>query len=414
MVMDLAQEISGYTLKEKIGQGGMATVYLAIQRSLDREVALKIMGPDLVADPTFCQRFLKEGRIIAQLGDHPHIVTIHDIGCSGSHYFMAMEYIGGGTLKHRLGRKQGVESALTVIRQVAGALAYAHSRGFVHRDVKPANILFGKDGTAVLTDFGIAKAVTGQTQLTRVGFTVGTSEYMSPEQASGGDTDGRSDLYSLGVVAYEMLTGHKPYVAGNALGIAMMHVQSPVPRLPVELRRLQPLIDRLLAKRPEDRFASAEALIEYLEGLSKDGLRGPSQGSPARPSRPRRRAAKARNRVVVDSIPLWKWALGLGLGAAVISGLVVFYLSGELRQGATPEQTPVSKEVGPALSPLAPAERERIAHLLEVAEAHAAIGRLTDPPGANAYEAYQLILEIDPNNVEARRGLRDIERRKAE
>ncbi len=408
--MDLAQEIIGYTLKEEIGQGGMATVYLAIQRSLDREVALKIMNPDLVADASFCQRFLKEGRIIAKLGDHPNIVTIYDIGCSGSHYFMAMEYCDGGTLKQRLDRAQGVEGTLAVIRQVAGALAYAHERGFVHRDVKPANILFGKDGTAVLTDFGIAKAVSGQTQLTRVGFTVGTSEYMSPEQASGGDTDGRSDLYSLGVVAYEMLTGHKPYVGQNALAIAMMHLQNPVPRLPSELHPLQSLIDRLLAKRPEERFSSAEALIEHIDGLTKGGLRRLGRGSPVRPRRP----ARARNRVVAGSIPLWKWALGLGLAAAVVSGTGVFYLSGEAPRGAMPERAPVPREAGPAVSSLGPAERARIARLLEVAEAHAAVGRLTDPPGANAYEAYQLILEIDPDNVEAKRGLREIEQRQAD
>jgi serine/threonine protein kinase len=408
--MDGAPDITGYTLKKKIGQGGMATVYLAIQRSLDRDVALKIMNPGLVAESSFCERFLKEGRIIAKLGDHPSIVTIYDIGCSKPHYFMAMEYIGGGTLKQHLGREGGIDRALAIIRQVASALAYAHKQGFVHRDVKPANILFGEDGTAILTDFGIAKAVGGQTQLTRVGFTVGTAEYMSPEQAVGVEMDGRSDLYSLGVVLYELLTGRKPYVGDNALAIALLHQQSPVPLLPEPLRPLQPLIARLLAKQPEDRFSNAEELIANIDGICTEGLTAPKRGLLALSPRSKR-TAKGRNRVVVDSMPLWKWALGLGFAAAVISGTAVFYLSAETRRVNMPE-APAPQEPNPAASTLGPAERDRIAHLLEVAEAHAAVGRLTDPPGANAYEAYQLILEINPNNVEATRGLHDIEQRR--
>jgi serine/threonine-protein kinase PpkA len=198
--------IPGFDIEGEIGEGAMATVYLAVQRSLQRKVALKIMAAGLAADPSFCERFLREGRTLARLS-HPHTVTIHDIGNVDALYYMAMEYLPNGTLKERIAAGLSAELGLVYIRQIASALGYAHAQGLVHRDVKPANILFRANGVAVLSDFGIAKSLDDRTQFTQAGFAVGTPSYMSPEQARGQDIDGRADLYALGVVFYEILVG---------------------------------------------------------------------------------------------------------------------------------------------------------------------------------------------------------------
>ena len=256
--------IPGYQIIREIGHGGMATVYLAVQESLGRQVALKVMAPALAADRNFGERFLREGRTVAQLS-HPNILAVYDIGAVGHSYYLAMEY--GGDLKQRT--SQGAVppgEALVILRQVAAALGYAHKQGFVHRDVKPDNILFRDNGLAVLTDFGIAKAVGSGTQMTGTGMTVGTAHYMSPEQAQGrSELDGRSDLVTLGIVFYEMLVGRVPYEADNTVGIAMQHVQGDLPELPDNLSSYQPLLDCLLAKDPGGRFADAGELIAFLE-----------------------------------------------------------------------------------------------------------------------------------------------------
>jgi serine/threonine-protein kinase PpkA len=208
-------EIPGYTIKRVIGEGGMSTVYLAVQQSLEREVALKIMSDRLVSDESFRKRFLKEGKIIAQL-HHPRIVTIHDFGFSGDIYYICQEYLPGGTLADEIQHGIEIPRALFVVKGIADALDYAHSRGFVHRDIKPQNILFRNDRlrSPVLTDFGIAKAITPEdTKLTIVNAFCGSPAYASPEQAKGLELDGRSDIYSLGILIFQMLSGHVPYDA---------------------------------------------------------------------------------------------------------------------------------------------------------------------------------------------------------
>lgn len=260
--MDL--NIPGFDIDGVIGEGAMATVYLALQRSLERKVALKIMAPALAADASFCERFLREGKTLARLA-HPHIVTVHDIGNVGEHYYMAMEYLPNGTLRERIAAGLSPEQGLQYIRQIASALGYAHSQGLIHRDVKPANILFRADGTAVLSDFGIAKSLDDRTQFTQVGFAVGTPNYMSPEQARGLDIDGRADLYALGVVLYEILVGELPYMGTDALSTALAHLTQPLPELPIQHSRYQTLLQRLLAKNPDDRFSNAAELLAALE-----------------------------------------------------------------------------------------------------------------------------------------------------
>ena len=261
--------IPGYDIHGEIGEGAMASVYLATQRSLERKVALKVMAAALAADPTFCERFLREGKTLARLS-HPHTVTIHDIGNVGELYYMAMEYLPNGTLKERIAAGMTPEQGVTLIRQIASALGYAHAQGLVHRDVKPANILFRADGTAVLSDFGIAKSLDDRTQFTQAGFAVGTPSYMSPEQARGQEIDGRADLYALGVVLYEILVGKLPYSGTDALSTALAHLTEPLPELPVHHGRYQNLLRKLLAKDPAERFPDAAALLLALDQLPMD------------------------------------------------------------------------------------------------------------------------------------------------
>ena len=266
-------EIRGYRLLRQLGRGGMATVYLAMQESVDREVALKVMSPALLADPNFGERFLREAKIAAKL-HHRHVVGIHDVGRSGDYHYIAMEYLGGGPVLPKDGRPRDAAFALRVIREIAGALHYAHEKGYVHRDVKADNILLRADGSAVLTDFGIARALDAAQGVTSTGAVVGTPHYMSPEQARGKPIDGRSDLYALGVVLYELLVGRVPYHAGDSLAVGIMHITEPVPRLPDALAPLQPLVDRLLAKQPDDRFQDGNevaAAIAAIEGRRRAG-----------------------------------------------------------------------------------------------------------------------------------------------
>ncbi len=261
--------IPGYDIEGEIGEGAMASVYLATQRSLERKVALKVMAAALAADPSFCERFLREGKTLARLS-HPHTVTIHDIGNVGELYYMAMEYLPNGTLKERIAAGMTPEQGVTLIRQIASALGYAHAQGLVHRDVKPANILFRADGTAVLSDFGIAKSLDDRTQFTQAGFAVGTPSYMSPEQARGQEIDGRADLYALGVVLYEILVGELPYNGTDALSTALAHLTEPLPELPVHHGRYQGVLRKLLAKDPAERFPDAAALLLALDQLPAD------------------------------------------------------------------------------------------------------------------------------------------------
>jgi len=261
--------IPGYDIEGEIGEGAMASVYLATQRSLERKVALKVMAAALAADPSFCERFLREGKTLARLS-HPHTVTIHDIGNVGELYYMAMEYLPNGTLKERIAAGMTPEQGVTLIRQIASALGYAHAQGLVHRDVKPANILFRADGTAVLSDFGIAKSLDDRTQFTQAGFAVGTPSYMSPEQARGQEIDGRADLYALGVVLYEILVGKLPYTGTDALSTALAHLTEPLPELPVHHGRYQDVLRKLLAKDPAERFPDAAALLQALDNLPSE------------------------------------------------------------------------------------------------------------------------------------------------
>jgi len=266
-------EIPGYKIIKELGKGGMAAVYLAVQQGLDREVALKIMSPALAADPSFGERFVREAKIVAQLS-HPQIVTVYDVGQHERHNYIAMEYHNGGDLSHKIASGISVEEGIKVIAAVAKALSFAHKRGYIHRDVKPENILFKSNGEPVLSDFGIAKATNSNTQMTQSGSVIGTPRYMSPEQARGKNADGRADIYSLGVIFYEILTGKLPFDGEDSLSIGIKHITDPIPRLPSELKQYQAVVDKFMAKQPGNRYQTgdeaAEALMALLSGFSEN------------------------------------------------------------------------------------------------------------------------------------------------
>ena len=264
--------IPGYTIIRELGAGGMATVYLARQDRLEREVALKVLNPVTTDVHNFAARFVKESRIVARL-QHRQIVTIYDFGSYEGYQWFSMEHLSGGTLAERI--KSGLDSDFTleIIKGIAEALAYAHRQDIIHRDIKPQNILFRSDDTPVLTDFGIARVTSldsDATRLTRMDMMIGSPSYMSPEQIMGQPLDQRSDLYNLGVVFYEALTGSAPFEASDVMALAMKHCTEPMPRLSGPLGRFQPILDRLLAKKPEDRFDRAEQLVQALAELTTD------------------------------------------------------------------------------------------------------------------------------------------------
>ena len=260
-------EIPGYRIEKKLGEGGMAAVFLGIQEKSHRKVAVKILDPFMLKHRVFEMRFLHEAETASNLY-HPNIISIYDIGRVGDYCYMVMEYLKGSLKEHLLsspGFKLKPESAWEILKPIAGALGYAHKRGIIHRDIKPDNIMFREDETPVLTDFGIARALDSDIRMTRSGISVGTPYYMSPEQCRAEQVDGRSDIYSLGVVLFEILTGKKPYGADNPMSVALKHIREPLPQLPIELRPYQPLIDKMMAKRKEDRAASCEELLERID-----------------------------------------------------------------------------------------------------------------------------------------------------
>ena len=268
MTLKIGSRLGHYRILALLGRGGMADVYRAEDERLGREVALKAIPPEFARDPERVERFQREVRAAAQL-THPHIVTVYEFGQGEGQHFYTMALMPGGDLKARI-RARPVGMPAAEVRRVASAVAralhYAHGQGYVHRDVKPENILFWGDGTPQLTDFGIARAMGAGTRMTATGMSIGSPHYMSPEQVRDVEVDGRSDLYSLGVVLYEMLTGQLPFNAGDTLGVIYGHVNYPVPELPRELAEWQAVVDRLLAKSPEDRYASAGELAAVLAG----------------------------------------------------------------------------------------------------------------------------------------------------
>jgi len=432
----------GYQIIEEIGRGGMATVYLAIQTSLNRQVALKVLTHAGV--PGFSERFLREARVIASL-NHRHVVTIYDVGVEDERHYISMEYLTGGDLKSRIAQGVPATTALRIVDNIASALQAGHEKGIIHRDVKPANILFGDDGTPLLTDFGVAKQTDTSTLVTKTGSILGTPAYLSPEQAHGISLDGRADMYSLGIVLYEMLTGARPYEGDSDISTIFKHAYDPLPTLPEEHTHLQAFLDKLLAKSPEDRFEDMAAMRSALRDVVRPGPRSKQAGgaatSLASPHRKAHRAGQGWQDKARDFFLSYK-------GAAAVSGLLVsitliFLLNPGPSDKAAPERTaslqtetrtglpaqppaeseqaaardggtseaikPVETEVVPVDSEtqerLQAATNSRVDRLIETGNARLAQHKTISPKEDNALYYFQLAKTLDPENPEAREGL---------
>ena len=273
----LNEPIAGYTIRRSIGESEKAIVYLATSASLGIDVALKVSKSerDEANDPQFLAR---EHAALSAVR-HSSIVRIYDYGVHGGREYLAMEYFPRGDLKARLQRGITESDTLRYVEQIGRALEVVHAAGVFHRDLKPPNVMLRDSDEVVLIDFGLARQLHGSHQSTRKGVLRGSPYYMSPEQALGEPLDSRTDLYSLGIIFYEMLTGRKPYTGTTAIEVLQQHVSAPMPRLPAPLEHLQSLLDGLLAKSPSDRFASAAQVVEAVSGMR--ALREESGGSVA-------------------------------------------------------------------------------------------------------------------------------------
>jgi tRNA A-37 threonylcarbamoyl transferase component Bud32/CheY-like chemotaxis protein len=260
--------VRGYRCLRQLAVGGSSSVYLAENASTSEQRVLKIFRqvPDIVDVSDTFDRFLREYHLVAHL-EHPNIARIYDIGVADDHLYLAMEYFPGGDLRQRMGQPLAWREALAYLRQMAGALGALHAVGVLHRDVKPGNVMLREDGSAAFIDFGLSRQLGLESDITATGVIFGTPHYMSPEQGHGKPLDERSDLYSLGIVVYELLTAEKPYVAETAMGVIYCHGNSPIPRLPAALGHLQPLLDGLLAKDPSKRPSSAGDIVTLIDEL---------------------------------------------------------------------------------------------------------------------------------------------------
>src|SRR6266568_3017092 len=280
--------LGNYKILAQLGQGGMARVYRARQENLDREVAVKVLPPWFAADRNFVERFNREARLVARLS-HPNIVTVHDANEYHGHLYIVMQLVDGGTFKQRLDQLQAlsktmeVAEASRIFTQLASALSYAHDNGIIHRDVKPVNVLMDRSGRPILSDFGIAKVLAGSKALTRQGAGVGTPEYMSPEQCQGGPVDARADIYALGVMLFEALTGRLPFLGDNYPALAHSHIYEPPPH-PLALNpALDPAVAQIILtammKNPQQRYQRAS---EMGEALGRTAQPSPSTSDLAR------------------------------------------------------------------------------------------------------------------------------------
>src|SRR5213082_2406932 len=344
-----------YEILEELGRGGMAIVFKAREKQLERDVAIKVLPFSLAFDKEFVERFQREARTSAKL-EHPGIIPIYRVGKSGRVIYFVMRFLRGKPLASVLGARGSLPPAeiRQVLVQVSRALAYAHKSGIVHRDIKPDNIMFDEHGQAVVTDFGIAKAASGG-KLTGTGMSIGTPHYMSPEQARAQSLDGRSDLYSLGVVAFQCLVGHVPFDGEDSFSIGYKHIMEEVPTPPLETydqRTLFEVTKRMMAKSPDDRFQTSDDLVQALEaggGFAAVGLASAATkaipslagarlaGAPTTPLPrvPGKPAADHPKRSVGAGIALWVMVLAIGLGGpglyAYKKGLL-FFATAALRQ----------------------------------------------------------------------------------
>jgi predicted Ser/Thr protein kinase len=317
------KQLGIYRVAAPLGEGGMAAVYKAYQPGMDRYVALKILPRHFASDPQFVARFKQEAQVLAKL-QHPHILPVFDFGEAEGYTYIVMPFIESGTLIDLLkGQPLPLQKIRRVTSQLGDALDYAHSRGLVHRDVKPSNVLLDERGNCLLTDFGLAKIVEGSMNLTTSGAVLGTPAYMSPEQGLGQTPDGRSDIYSLGVILYEMATGRAPFKAETPMAVMIKHIHDPLPmpstvnpQLPDSIERV---ILKAMSKESADRYATAAELVRAIQGAIPEGMEDPAPvGAAAAP------VAASTQTAVSPSRPMRSilWRSALGWSIAVMIGLI--------------------------------------------------------------------------------------------
>ena len=408
----VGETLGQYRLTKELGKGGFATVYRALQPALNRHVAIKILHPEYVRDQRALRRFKREALAVARL-NHPNIVTVFDYGEHEGRAYLVMEYIEGSTLKGRLGKPVTYAAALELVTAVASALDYAHSKALVHRDIKPANILFTQEGRIVLSDFGIVRLADDKSSLTRG--VIGTPYYMSPEQALGREVDGRSDLYSLGIVLFEMFTGRVPFKGESPVATLSMHASLPVP----SARELNPSltegVDRIvriaLQKTPDERFqtglelrsALAEAIAEAERPADSTIVAASADWSSTtgttHSSTPQPLDAEAMYGHLLDLTRLENWRGAVALAAQILAqdpnyrdvNVILASASNELRYGRS--TTSVDMQVR---------------DLTGQAQMAIATGRLVE-----SATMLEQILRIAPNEAHARALLEDVNERLA-
>ena len=413
-------EIPGYKIQHEVGKGGMATVYLAVQESLNRSVVLKILDiSGSASDGTLIERFLSEGRIVATL-KHPNIITIYDIGVADDLLFISMEYIEGGDLKTRIESTISPDTALDYLAKIGSGLATAHKMGVVHRDIKPANVMFRDENTPLITDFGIAKRTDAtDNDLTSTGLFLGSPNYVSPEQAVGLEIDGRADIYSLGCMFYEMLTGEKPYLATTVFDVVIKHKSAPIPVFEDELTDFQPLLNKMMAKDRNDRFADADAMVEYIQQLQQSrassaisatlGISGTSATDEKRQKNTQTlnilllllmtsggifgTLQYAESRMNSDTPRIGNVPTNVDLPDKIQPSVVSDISQATVPEGIEPP-VEISEDVIQALHWLGKKSLEEY--------------RLTHPPEDNAYYYYSRLLEADPTDKVAAAGMLNI------
>ncbi|MGO0999854.1 protein kinase domain-containing protein [Lysobacter sp. CA196] len=387
-------EIPGYRLRQIINHGGLSTVYLGEQIALGREVAIKIMLPHALADEVSRRRFENEVRTIARL-EHPHVVGIHEVGRTreGLPYY-AMPFLPRGHLGKRIeqGFARGEAEVISIIEPLLSALEYAHSRGVVHRDVKAENVLFDITERPLLADFGIALRRGFGARMTATGLAVGSTAYMAPEQARGEEVDGRADLYSLGVLCWEMLTGRLPFEAQDALSMAVMHAQNPIPKLPPPLKHWQRFMNRALAKQPDQRFSDAAEMAAAVSEIKHRG------------------ELSRFGRVAAQLRPLKRWVTPAWAGLAVVAIAVVsiaFALNRVEKDGFFRAELPSANKSGaaridndPTQAMMAPLPQAPLQESLQNARTYITQGRLASPADANAYNSLLTAWHLDSTSPE--------------
>ena len=459
-------KIPGYKLLELIATGGTASVYLGIQKSLDRKVAIKILNK--LDENEQSERFLEEGSIIASL-NHKNIITVHDIGKIRNYHYIAMEYMENASLADKIKRGMNLRQVFEVMTGIGECLQYVHDRGLVHRDIKPANILFHKDGTPKLSDFGIAKKLGNNQEDTLDGYALGSPYYVSPEFVVGNPVDHKTDLYGLGIVFYEMITGEKPYMEKSHVQTMVAHVEKPIPDLPDQFSQYQPFLNKLIAKSPKNRYSSAREMVNEIRAIKSAEKNGNSSrnrnkkpNSVARYwSFPGKLAASVA--VAIGGIAIVSNLNGtLNLQSSAKSGIRTVETENQVSITPSSKKSPTNtstdtsrinateahasnssinhshrtKSTSPDLLKTAPgilSQNQRIASedydyiprepqpesqsILEkksLEELHASAKsamkeyRLTHPAGNSSYDYYQQILEIDPDNQEALEGIKSL------